>query len=234
MSVMIKFYNRESHQKANSFGILLAAQLFLILLPAIFEYLHFPWIVAIATVFVIFSSLYIVTTNERDLFIGLFIGTIATILLLVDAPNPTETPDATFGDKVIAFGTIVWVTLLFTYIMVKLAQQVLAMRMVNLNVVLAAIVGYVLIGMIGGYLVRLVQMLTPGAFNIEPSVDGYTYMYFSFVTVTTLGYGDIAPQLPVGQALVIILAILGQMYLTIVIAMIIGQLIAKGTGSTGS
>lgn len=76
-------------------------------------------------------------------------------------------------------------------------------------------------------MVRLVQIVLPGSFNIESSVDGYTYMYFSFVTITTLGYGDIAPQEPVGQALVVLLAIFGQMYLTIVIAIIIGLLISK-------
>lgn len=220
---MIKLYNLEDHQKANSFGWLLIAQLFLIMMPAIFGYLNWPWISALGVVFVMLTSLYIATTTKKDLFRGLALTSILIALLLLDAPNSTELPDTPFPLKVLAFVTIVLVIVYFLYIGTKLVQQVGKIGEVTLNTVMAAITGYILIGIIGGELVRLVQLLEPGAFNIESTASGYTYMYFSFVTITTLGYGDIAPQEPAGQSLVVLLAIAGQMYLTIVIALIVSQ-----------
>jgi len=54
---MFKLYNKEHHQKANSFGWILGAQLFLIMMPAIFEYLHWPWLAALGVIFVMVSSI---------------------------------------------------------------------------------------------------------------------------------------------------------------------------------
>jgi len=224
---MFKLYDREDHQKANSFGWLLMSQMILIIMPAIFGYLNWPWLGAIGIVVVMLTALYIATTTKRDLLKGLALTSVIIVLLLVDAPHSTELADAPYEYKVLAFVTIILVIVFFLFIGVKLVQQVGRIGEVTLNTVMAAITGYILIGIIGGELVRLVQLIEPGAFNIESTAGGYTYLYFSFVTITTLGYGDIAPHEPVGQSLVIILAIAGQMYLTIVIALIVGKLSTK-------
>ncbi len=224
---MFKLYDREDHQKANSFGWLLMSQMILIIMPAIFGYLNWPWLGAIGIVVVMLTALYIATTTKRDLLKGLALTSVIIVLLLVDAPHSTELADAPYEYKVLAFVTIILVIVFFLFIGVKLVQQVGRIGEITLNTVMAAITGYILIGIIGGELVRLVQLIEPGAFNIESTAGGYTYLYFSFVTITTLGYGDIAPHEPVGQSLVIILAIAGQMYLTIVIALIVGKLSTK-------
>jgi voltage-gated potassium channel len=224
---MFNFYDEERHQKANSFAWLLIAQLFLIIMPAIFEYLHMPWIAGLGVVFVMLSSLYIATTTKKDLIRGLAIMSVVVILIFIDASHSAELPDAPFSHRALAFVTIILVIFFFLYIGVKLVQQVQKIGEISVNTVMAAITGYLLIGITGGELVRLVQLLGPGSFNIEAAADRYTYMYFSFVTITTLGYGDITPQEPIAQGLVVLLATAGQMYLTIVIAMIVGQLISN-------
>ena len=54
--------------------------------------------------------------------------------------------------------------------------------------------------------------------------DGfYGGLYFSFVTISTLGYGDISPLTPQGQAVAIFVAISGQLYLAILMAMLVGK-----------
>ena len=226
---MFKLYNPEEHKKANSFAWLLVAQLFLIMIPAIFGYLNLPWITAVGIVFVMLTSLYIATTTKKDLYRGLALTSVIIVLVFLDAPNSTESLDTPFNLKVLASFTIGLIILFFMYIGTKLVQQVVKIGEVTLNTVMAAVAGYILIGIIGAELVRFVQLIEPGAFNIESTADGYTYMYFSFVTITTLGYGDIAPQEPMGQSLVVLLAIAGQMYLTIVIALIVGQFSSKSS-----
>ena len=56
------------------------------------------------------------------------------------------------------------------------------------------------------------------------------YLYHSFVNYTTLGYGDITPQLPFAKSLAILMSVSGQIYLAVIIAMLVG----KYVGSMGS
>ena len=56
---------------------------------------------------------------------------------------------------------------------------------------------------------------------------GHQLFYFSFVTLTTLGYGDMTPAVPTTQALAYLEAIAGQMYIAILVAGLIGALVAR-------
>lgn len=57
----------------------------------------------------------------------------------------------------------------------------------------------------------------------------FTMTYFSFVTLATLGYGDISPLTPVAQSLVILEAVTGMFYMAVVVASLIGGLKRGGT-----
>ena len=72
----------------------------------------------------------------------------------------------------------------------------------------------------------LVEQLQPGALNGLEHQDWqdnlHTVFYFSYVTLTTLGYGDITPAAPVSRFLAYSEAIVGQFYLAILVASLIG------------
>ena len=57
--------------------------------------------------------------------------------------------------------------------------------------------------------------------------------YFSFVTIATLGYGDIVPRLPVTQMLAILEAVIGQFYMAVVVAWLVSVLAVRRLGSDG-
>jgi hypothetical protein len=59
------------------------------------------------------------------------------------------------------------------------------------------------------------------------AVGFHDYLYFSFVTLTTLGYGDITPVSAFAKSLTIFIAITGQLYLTILIAMLVGKYLSS-------
>jgi voltage-gated potassium channel Kch len=67
--------------------------------------------------------------------------------------------------------------------------------------------------------------LSPGSF-IEEALSGVhdlsTFVYFSFVTLSTLGYGDIVPATRGAQALASMEALIGQFYLTVLVARLVG------------
>jgi len=56
------------------------------------------------------------------------------------------------------------------------------------------------------------------------------YIYFGFVTLTTLGYGDVTPVSPMARSMAVLIAITGQLYMTILIAMLVGKFLARSEG----
>jgi hypothetical protein len=82
---------------------------------------------------------------------------------------------------------------------------------------------YLLIGILWTVLYGLVRTWNPDAIVLR---EGASLFYFSFTTLTTLGYGDITPAVKLAQDLAIMEAITGQVYLAIFIARLVGLHIA--------
>jgi len=91
--------------------------------------------------------------------------------------------------------------------------------------ILGAIAVYLLLGMIWANAYELVALLHPGAFSgaVESGGVASAFMYYSFVTLTTMGYGDILPVHPIARSLAISEALTGQLYLAILIARLVSQ-----------
>ena len=102
---------------------------------------------------------------------------------------------------------------------------------IDINRLVGAACIYLLSGSLWGIVYFLLNELFPGSFE---GITGETwseqlndFTYHSFVTLTTLGYGDINPVLPVARALCYLEAVLGQMYLTVLVAALVGIHIAS-------
>jgi voltage-gated potassium channel len=104
-------------------------------------------------------------------------------------------------------------------------------RHVSGDAVFGAICGYLLLGIIGSLLFFAVEIAWPGSFHL-PAPDGGPHesgelnrgvlTYFSFITLTTVGYGDITPATPLARTMTWIVAVSGQFYLAILVAGLIG------------
>lgn len=110
----------------------------------------------------------------------------------------------------------------------KTAKQVLFTGEIDGNKILGAICLYLLMGLIWAILFTLMQLSFVGSFqNLGDSTEWFTlfpdFIYFSFVTLTTLGFGDISPVQPVARFLVYLEAIVGQFYLAILVASLVGS-----------
>jgi voltage-gated potassium channel Kch len=105
-------------------------------------------------------------------------------------------------------------------------RQVLLSGDVELNTVVGSLAIYLLLGLIWAVLYLIMLEFSPAAFNgVEYREWGENFpqvLYFSYVTLTTLGYGDISPAQPVSQVLVYLEAISGTFYMAIVVASLIG------------
>jgi len=110
----------------------------------------------------------------------------------------------------------------------KTAKQVLFTGEIDGNKILGAICLYLLMGLIWAILYTLMQLSFVDAFqNLGDNTEWFTlfpdFIYFSFVTLTTLGFGDISPVQPVARFLVYLEAIVGQFYLAILVASLVGS-----------
>lgn len=126
------------------------------------------------------------------------------------------------------FTHLILMLLFFISTAYQTAKQVMFSGKIDSNKILGAVCLYMLLGLIWALLYTLAQLYFGGAFKgITPTSEWYLvfpdFVYFSFVTLTTLGFGDIAPQLPITRFLVYFQAIVGQFYLAVLVASLVGS-----------
>jgi voltage-gated potassium channel len=120
-------------------------------------------------------------------------------------------------------------------IVVMMTRHIARSRDVTPTIILSSINGFLLIGILGGALLAIANadffygpshlhgIAFPGD---APPLPG-DYIYFSFITLTTLGYGDITPVSELSRSLAVLIAITGQLYMTILIAMLVGKFLSR-------
>jgi hypothetical protein len=114
---------------------------------------------------------------------------------------------------------------------IRVTSNLIKSEKITANAIFAAIVVYLIAGVLWAGVYNILQLLQPGSLNlgnIDVRDASYRLVYFSFVTLTTLGYGDIAPLTDIASAFVILEAIFGQMYITVLIAWLVGRYISEG------
>lgn len=123
-------------------------------------------------------------------------------------------------------------SLFFIYTTVLIFSRVLKDKKVTSDTLYGAICVYILIGITWSFFYVLIVTNSHDAFYINPAnnldnvINWHDLSYYSFVTLTTLGYGDITPVAPVARSLAYLEAIVGQVYLTIIIARLVGLYIS--------
>jgi voltage-gated potassium channel len=117
--------------------------------------------------------------------------------------------------------------LFFLFLVASLIRQVSSTATVTVKVIVDSITGYFLLGLAFSLVVMLVSVYVPGAYNVsfseglnEPLQDN---IYYTFMTFTTTGYGDILPTHPFSKSLAVLISVSGQLYVAIIIAMLIGK-----------
>ncbi len=108
--------------------------------------------------------------------------------------------------------------------------QIRNAKRVSVNVLYMTFSLYLIIGLFWGSVHGLLYVLKPGAYSgvllENPQSVSHIFNYFSFVTLTTLGYGDITPQFSGAAALCQMEAIVGQFFTAVVVAWLMGMYIS--------
>ena len=119
------------------------------------------------------------------------------------------------------------------FVIVSILSFVFKEREVNANVIYASIVTYLLLAIMWGFIFKIIEAVHPGSFFVPEHIldkDVALSTYYSFVTITTLGYGDITPVKAVARAFSALEAVIGQIYLVVLVARLVGLNIAQTIG----
>jgi hypothetical protein len=167
--------------------------------------------------FVIVAALWAAGAQGASMF--LFVPTVVVHLLAVS-----------WGSAPMRVADLMLRTLFFGYATGLIMWRTLRRSDVTIDTIAGAACAYTLLALVWGNLYVLLEFLRPGSFSVPAAwlLGGAAHdpsaalMYFSFVTLTTVGYGDITPLWPGAGGLAAAEAVIGQLYLAITIARLVG------------
>jgi hypothetical protein len=206
-----------------SFSILLFFLVLLLLTPGMLSPDQTGYFIRLVFATTLFAGLYLVANKPRQLWIGL----ILVIPVLFTNWSFGVIPDQS---RIVVnnLSQIIFLTYICGHILLHLVHA----RRITTDLILAALCLYLVIGLMFGFGFVALELLMPGSIKLTADyvvtdLNSYRQLqaeliYFSYVTLSTLGYGDILPNLPLARSICTLEALTGQVYLAVIIARIVG------------
>ena len=217
--------------------LLIAILLLLFVTPLITDAVGVPWLDDYLIIVVLIAALNNVAAHRRQVLIGVMLGVPAIAVRFYGAHmgEPSRV-----GYCVVIVPTLVF----FCYLVWHILNDVLRGRRLTTEKIIGAIVAYLMIGMIWSLAYLLVEVLEPNSFRVPNDIVSLVraetadspwsvFVYYSFATLTTLGYGDITPVGTMARTLSWIESAVGPLYLAILIARLVGIQVAEGRDNCG-
>ena len=119
-------------------------------------------------------------------------------------------------------------------ICIGILWHILSQKRVDADTIMGGVCVYILLGMMWAFLYPILEYLEPGSFMSASGAEDFQHpdavftslWYFSYTTLTTMGYGDIVPVSEMSRGLAIVEAVVGQMYVIVFIARLLGLHVA--------
>ena len=164
---------------------------------------------------ILMSGLHALSGQPRQLRFALLLVTATVLLRVLDYTLKIQVLDSLQHGLIAIF-------LIQMFIMI--GTHIEKENEVTIDLIMAAACAYVLLGMLWAHAYYFVENLHPGSFKASENLgdDLWTFYYYSFVTLTSTGYGDVLAITKSARALSIIEVILGQLYLAIMISRLVG------------
>jgi hypothetical protein len=208
-------------RSTNRHAYLLASLLLLILVrPFVGDRLLGVALLEIFLLATLTTAVFICSVNRIQVAIGL--GLTAALLI-------TERLHDSTGHPALGASSSVLGLIFFSYVTsIMLRHVFLHTRRVSADTLCGALSVYLLMGVAWSFAYALLELANPGSFSFGAAAAGgktdiARFLSFSFVTLTTLGYGNVVPVTPKGEALATTQAIVGQIYLTVLVARLVAM-----------
>jgi len=214
-----KIYNWALEQRH---PIFLAGLLTFFILPEVFEKVFFfPIPAQLIFGILVISSAMLIHTSAKMRFIP-YTLVLALMIFMFIWNNYGESNEIERTAYVLLF-------LYFSFITFYLFEDLLQSNKITASVIIGAFAGYFMIGVIYFFVFALLDLAYPDTTNVDMLIrEGIDDMfYFSFITLTTIGYGDFSPTSALGQKLAILEGLIGQFYIAIVMAILVGKYLTR-------
>lgn len=171
----------------------------------------------------------VITLQDR-LYQALGLVALSALLLWLLTPVRWETSGVPL---VLSWGALVG------WSVIRLVERLATERHVTSAMLMGAAAGYLLLGLTAGLVMSAVETIQPGSFEpldipiTDAAGQNYTVIgsapvfaqinYFAFICLTTVGFGDITPELPLARMLAVSTGIAGPLYLAVVMGVLIGR-----------
>jgi hypothetical protein len=164
--------------------------------------------------FVVISCVWAVHEERKYLW---FVMTLAAAAILAGVMH------SIVQNSVTSWLSKITLLLFLIYAVVAILLYLVRQDRINSDMIMAAASEYVLIGIMWTFLYGILETLYPGSFSFtKPEAEPSGFLYYSFVTLTTTGYGDILPTSVQARSLAVLEMITGQLFIAITVARIVG------------
>ncbi len=188
------------------------------------------FVAAAFLVAMLLSAVFAVSQSWRTAIAALALAVPAIVLRLLNL---------WFDQDRIMVGEHILEILFMGYVVFVLLGHLFSANRVSFNTICASLCAYLLLGVLWAMVYSTLDIVQPKSFAFPLTAESATGMmrfsdeksvfpiYFSFVTMTTLGYGDIVPTSPIARMLAAMEALMGQLYLTVLVARLVGTHISQ-------
>jgi hypothetical protein len=178
---------------------------------------------------IIVAMVITVSSNKSRTIIALVFAVVILVLTILTNPEEIENIE-------VAVGYYAAIAAFVAYAVVVILYEVTQARTFNYHLIVSALAAYLLLALLWAIFYTIIEILDPGSFAISSLlIDADTVslgevfeiaLYFSLITLTTVGYGDISPISPVARSLASIEPIIGQLLLAVLVAWLVGMYIS--------
>jgi hypothetical protein len=204
--------------RSRCYYLLMSLVVLIYIYPALSGYKFAAHILGILFAATPLAGIYAVSDNRRTLVAATILGAPTILSMLWHFFSPYTLIHEEF--------LLVLVVLYYAFTTVAIIRHLFQMKSVDTDTILSAVSAYLMIGLTFAVWYMLMEIRTPGSF-IESygnqTIDWGDMFYYSFVTLTTLGYGDISPVTSNARSAAILEATCGVLYMSTLIARLVSE-----------
>jgi hypothetical protein len=217
--------------------LLLALVLLLVLYPILRDVLDAPVLFDALITIVFLAAMPVIFKTRHLRALALFLGAPS----LIGVWTGYFLPGLPRAPLAVAFHA--FAVLFFAFTIVTILGTILRAGTVTADGIYGALCGYLLVGLAFAHVYCIIESVIPGSFRgdekfmaqIQAQHDRqFLLSYFSFITLTTVGYGDIVPTSASARSVAVVEAILGQFYIAVLLAQLIGMRVAHALSTPQS
>lgn len=126
--------------------------------------------------------------------------------------------------------------LFFLVVVYSLISQIARAKEVSAGVIFGSFTGYLLIGIVYSLFIFFIVRTVPEAYTTQMGeivagkhIDTSPTLYYTYITLASVGYGDIVPLKPISRSLATLMAVTGQFYIAVIVALLVGKFSSKSS-----